>query len=50
MKAVLWTDCFQVFMMLAGQLAIIIKGAMVVGGWSEALESADRMERVLWWE
>ncbi|XP_030044339.1 sodium-dependent multivitamin transporter-like [Microcaecilia unicolor] len=32
LKAVIWTDVFQTFIMFAGQLAVIIVGAMKVGG------------------
>lgn len=47
MKAVLWTDCFQVVMMLVGYLAILIRGASAVGSWDVAWESAKRTERVV---
>ncbi|GFS00670.1 sodium-coupled monocarboxylate transporter [Elysia marginata] len=46
MKAVLWTDSFQVMMMLVGYLAILIRGATTVGSWSTAWESAHRTNRV----
>ena len=32
MKAVMWTDVFQMFVVYAGLLAVIIKGAIEVGG------------------
>ncbi|XP_071107715.1 sodium-coupled monocarboxylate transporter 1-like [Haliotis cracherodii] len=47
MKAVLWTDTFQVGMMFAGLLAVLIKGSMVLGGFSNAWEIAARNERVI---
>ena len=47
MKAVLWTDCFQVVMMLVGYLAILIRGATTVGSWDVAWESAKRTNRVV---
>lgn len=45
MKAVLWTDVFQVLMMFTGLLAILIKGSLVVGGFDAAWESAERAKR-----
>ncbi|RUS84523.1 hypothetical protein EGW08_007692 [Elysia chlorotica] len=47
MKAVLWTDCFQVGMMLVGYMAILVRGATTVGSWDTAWESAKRTNRVL---
>ncbi|NXG52889.1 SC5A5 protein, partial [Psilopogon haemacephalus] len=32
MKAVIWTDVFQVLVMLSGFMAVIIRGALLVGG------------------
>ncbi|CAG5123375.1 unnamed protein product, partial [Candidula unifasciata] len=46
MKAVLWTDSFQVFMMIVSLLAILIQAAIVVGGWGYAWESAGRTNRI----
>ncbi|GFS12311.1 sodium-coupled monocarboxylate transporter 2, partial [Elysia marginata] len=46
MKAVLWTDCFQVVMMLVGLLAILVRGATTIGSWDAAWESAKRTNRV----
>ena len=41
-SAVIWTDTFQVFVMFAGLLTIIIKGSIQVGGidvvWARAVE------------
>ena len=38
----MWTDVFQIFMMFAGLLAVVIKGCMDQGGltaiWNIALE------------
>ena len=45
MKAVLWTDVFQVCMMIAGLLAILIKGGLVVDGFGPAWDSAVRTNR-----
>ncbi|XP_040548751.2 sodium/iodide cotransporter isoform X10 [Gallus gallus] len=46
MKAVIWTDVFQVFVMLAGFLAVIIRGLLLVGGPSRALAIATNGSRV----
>ncbi|KAL8566592.1 hypothetical protein ACOMHN_054814 [Nucella lapillus] len=42
MKAVLWTDCFQVCMMLAGLIAVLIRGSMKVGGLAAAWEKMEQ--------
>ncbi|XP_055876018.1 sodium-coupled monocarboxylate transporter 2-like [Biomphalaria glabrata] len=46
MKAVLWTDSFQVIMMVASLLAILIKGDLVVGGIGQAWDSLERTKRL----
>ncbi|XP_068027043.1 sodium/iodide cotransporter-like [Melanerpes formicivorus] len=46
MKAVIWTDVFQVFVMLAGFLAVIIRGALLVGGPSAVLTIAANGSRL----
>lgn len=46
MKAVLWTDSFQVIMMIAGVLATLIQGSIEVGGFAKAWEIAVENERV----
>eukprot|EP00076_Gallus_gallus_P034521 XP_025000059.1 sodium/iodide cotransporter isoform X6 [Gallus gallus] len=46
MKAVIWTDVFQVFVMLSGFLAVIIRGLLLVGGPSRALAIATNGSRV----
>jgi len=46
LKAVIWTDALQGFIMLAGQLAGLIGGLIYVGGFSnvhDALERSDRL-------
>ena len=50
MKAVLLTDSFQVFMMLAGLLAILIRGSMDLGGFAEAWSKAYDSGRVYFTE
>ncbi|XP_065515027.1 sodium/iodide cotransporter isoform X2 [Lathamus discolor] len=46
MKAVIWTDVFQVFVMLSGFLAIIIRGALLVGGPTMVLAIAANGSRM----
>ncbi|XP_027765387.1 sodium/iodide cotransporter-like [Empidonax traillii] len=46
MKAVIWTDVFQVFVMLSGFIAIIIRGALLVGGPAKVLAIAANGSRV----
>ncbi|KAL5019390.1 hypothetical protein ScPMuIL_005112 [Solemya velum] len=46
MKAVLWTDTFQIGMMFAGLFAVLIRGSMAVGGITSAWEIAVNNSRV----
>ncbi|XP_067415978.1 sodium/iodide cotransporter [Emydura macquarii macquarii] len=46
MKAVIWTDVFQVFVMLSGFIAIFIQGTLVVGGPGAVLEIANNNSRI----
>ncbi|KAF1539475.1 Sodium/iodide cotransporter, partial [Eudyptula albosignata] len=46
MKAVVWTDVFQVFVMLSGFIAIIIRGVLLVGGPARVLGIATNGSRV----
>ncbi|NWY21286.1 SC5A5 protein, partial [Aphelocoma coerulescens] len=46
MKAVIWTDVFQVFVMLAGFVAIAIRGVQLVGGPAEVLSIAANGSRI----
>ncbi|NXM25559.1 SC5A5 protein, partial [Oxyruncus cristatus] len=46
MKAVIWTDVFQVFVMLSGFIAIIIRGSLLVGGPAKVLGIAANGSRV----
>lgn len=48
LKAVLWTDTFQVGVMFAGLFAIVIKGMSDVGGLKEAWKNFDASGRVDW--
>ncbi|XP_074893511.1 sodium/iodide cotransporter [Buteo buteo] len=46
MKAVIWTDVFQVFVMLSGFIAIIIRGVLLVGGPASVLGITTNGSRV----
>ncbi|NXY00035.1 SC5A5 protein, partial [Centropus bengalensis] len=46
MKAVIWTDVFQVFVMLSGFIAIIIRGVLLAGGPSRVLAITANGSRV----
>uniref|UniRef100_A0A8C5WDD0 Solute carrier family 5 member 5 n=1 Tax=Leptobrachium leishanense TaxID=445787 RepID=A0A8C5WDD0_9ANUR len=46
MKAVVWTDVFQVLVMLSGFFAVAIRCTMLVGGVSEVLDIARNSSRI----
>ncbi|XP_027520016.1 sodium/iodide cotransporter [Corapipo altera] len=46
MKAVIWTDVFQVFVMLSGFIAIVIRGSLLVGGPAKVLGIAANNSRI----
>ncbi|XP_071386737.1 sodium/iodide cotransporter [Centroberyx affinis] len=46
MKAVIWTDVFQIIVMLSGFVAIFIHGTVLVGGPGRVLEIAHNGSRV----
>ncbi|KAM6466860.1 sodium/iodide cotransporter [Liasis olivaceus] len=46
MKAVIWTDVFQVFIMLSGFVAILIQGTLLVGGPGQVLSIAYNHSRI----
>ncbi|XP_055975759.1 sodium/iodide cotransporter [Sorex fumeus] len=46
MKAVVWTDVFQVVVMLAGFWAILIRGTMLGGGPAQVLELVQNHSRI----
>lgn len=46
MKAVIWTDVFQIFVMFSGFLAIFIHGTVLVGGPARVLEIASNESRI----
>ncbi|XP_062571734.1 sodium-dependent multivitamin transporter-like [Saccostrea cucullata] len=50
MKAVVWTDSFQMLVMFAGMLALLISGSMKLGGLDVAWDIAERNQRILFFE
>uniref|UniRef100_A0A8D0L5J7 Solute carrier family 5 member 5 n=1 Tax=Sphenodon punctatus TaxID=8508 RepID=A0A8D0L5J7_SPHPU len=46
MKAVIWTDVFQVLVMLSGFIAILIQGTLVVGDGASVLSIASDNSRI----
>uniref|UniRef100_A0A4W6CM76 Solute carrier family 5 member 5 n=1 Tax=Lates calcarifer TaxID=8187 RepID=A0A4W6CM76_LATCA len=46
MKAVIWTDVFQIIVMLSGFVAIFIHGTVLVGGPAKVLEIAKNGSRI----
>ncbi|XP_040896453.1 sodium/iodide cotransporter [Toxotes jaculatrix] len=46
MKAVIWTDVFQIIVMLSGFVAIFIHGTVLVGGPAQVLEIAKNGSRI----
>ena len=46
MKAVLWTDTFQMTIVIIGVFVLLIAGAEEVGGFSKVWEIADQNERL----
>ncbi|XP_014671170.1 PREDICTED: sodium-coupled monocarboxylate transporter 1-like [Priapulus caudatus] len=47
MKAVIWTDAFQMVVILVGLLAVIVKGTMDVGGMDEVFRISDEGGRLI---
>ncbi len=50
MKAVLWVDTLQAVIMLAGLLAILIRGVAKLGGIEEVWRRAGEHGRLQHWE
>ncbi|XP_072046249.1 sodium-coupled monocarboxylate transporter 1-like [Amphiura filiformis] len=50
MKAVLWTDVFQVVVMLAGFFAVIIEGCRRLGGIDVVWQKCDEGQRLEFWD
>lgn len=46
MKAVIWTDVFQILVMLSGFIAILIQGTVAVGGPTRVFEIAYNGSRL----
>ncbi|XP_067673804.1 sodium-coupled monocarboxylate transporter 1-like [Haliotis asinina] len=47
MKAVVWTDTFQAFIILTGLVSILIRGSIVMGGFDKAWMMAYRRSRIV---
>ncbi|CAK8694689.1 unnamed protein product [Clavelina lepadiformis] len=50
MKAVIWTDALQTFIMFSGGLAAMIKIVIMVGGTNAVLESLEKGGRLNMWD
>ncbi|KAM5170176.1 sodium-coupled monocarboxylate transporter 1-like isoform 1-T1 [Mantella aurantiaca] len=50
LKAVIWTDAFQIVIMLAGFIAVIIRGVVVQGGIQTILNDSYYGERLNFWD
>jgi Na+/proline symporter len=46
MKAVMWTDAFQIIMMFAGLIAILIKGSIDHGGFGNIFNYLSEGQRI----
>lgn len=46
MKAVIWTDVFQVLVMLTGFWVVLARGTVLVGGPGRVLELAKNHSRI----
>lgn len=46
MKAVIWTDVFQIVVMLSGFIAVFIQGTILAGGPARVLEIANNGSRI----
>jgi len=50
MKAVVWTDTLQSFVMFAGIVSACIKATVEVGGINKVLEALERGQRNTLWK
>ncbi|KAM8972006.1 sodium-coupled monocarboxylate transporter 1-like [Pelodytes ibericus] len=50
LKAVIWTDAFQIVIMLAGFIAVIIQGVVVQGGIQNIINDSYYGERLNFWD
>jgi len=48
LKAVLWTDLLQCFVLIGGSVAVTVAGLMQVGGWNAMVEAAEAGSLSLW--
>ena len=45
-RAVVWTDAFQMVVIMAGLLALLIRGTILVGGWERVMNLVYEGKRV----
>jgi len=50
MKAVVWTDTLQTFIMLVGVISACIKATVDVGGATNVVEALQRGQRHTFWK
>ena len=50
LKAVVWTDVFQMTVAFIGFIAIIIKGSVDLGGFSEIWRINEQGKRIEFWK
>jgi len=50
MKAVVWTDTFQTFIMFAGVVSAFVKATVDVGGVKSVIEALERGQRNTLWK
>lgn len=50
MKAVMWTDSFQICMMFAGLIAVLVKGSIDEGGFGNIWKYLEEGDRVEFWD
>ena len=50
MKAVVWADTLQMTIVYAGMLTILVQGSIVLGGFSNAWDIADKGGRIVLFE
>ena len=50
MKAVLWADTIQMFIVFAGMLTVLIEGCSVLGGFSNVWDIANGGGRIVIFE
>lgn len=46
MKAVIWSDVFQVIVMLGGLIAVLIVGTIKVGGFGKVFDLLEKGQRL----